>query len=267
MDSVYQKYKFAKERITHYKEKMEKLKKYTQTQMINNKKVKKKEFKHIFRNAEKFKKMYKLFNYCQDQLMETTNKMNLMKVDHAVHVLSMVVLTDITPSLIMYQPYAYLRSLSRELLQKEDEEFNKEFFNDVLVKENFTAMKTEKDEPIFKWVEQHVPLKEQDKKDISKKVNKGLDKDMAKIEDFLKKNLAELEMNRNTLNTHFDRFGDDFRQKLGEPGNIILNWDQQQNPAIQDAGNGPLPIQLEPMRVGRGGNDLVEPHSGKSQFN
>ena len=246
---------------------MEKLKKYTQTQMINNKKVKKKEFKHIIRKAEKIKKNYKLFNYCQDQLMETTNKMNLMKVDHAVHVLSMVVLTDITPSLIMYQPYAYLRSLSRELLQKEDEEFNKEFFNDVLVKENFTAMKTEKDEPIFKWVEQHVPLKEQDKKDISKKVNKGLDKDMAKIEDFLKKNLAELEMNRNTLNTHFDRFGDDFRQKLGEPGNIILNWDQQQNPAIQDAGNRPLPIQLEPMRVGRGGNDLVEPHSGKSQFN
>jgi hypothetical protein len=187
--------------------------------------------------------------------------MNLLKIDQAIHVLSLVILADITPTLAMFRPYTYLKDLSREFQKKEDEEFNKEFFSDVLVKDNFNLMETEKHNPIFKWVEQHVPLEETQKKDISTKINSGSQKEMLKIQKYLEKNLADLKMNRDTLNTHFQEFEQGFKKKLGDSSNMIMFNDAQEGRALEDVARDPMGraegLDLLPQEEG-----IIEPNSG-----
>jgi hypothetical protein len=228
LDSYYEDYRFWKKRITHYKDKLTKLQNDYNKKLINNKKIKKKELKLIYRNSEKLKNVYKMFEFYRTKLVQTTNKMNLMKINLANQILQLILYSEMIPVLMMFKDYSQLTDLKSVFSVEEQEDFNKEFFNDVLVTENFSAMETEKDNPIFQWVNQYIALSDSEKNDIRKKLDYKSQDKIKEISNKIEKNFVLFESCKTMMGNEFREFEVRVTNHFNESKNMIMYFGEQQ---------------------------------------
>ena len=234
LDSYYEDYRHWKKRISHYKDKLSKLQNDYNKKLINNKKIKKKELKLIYRNAEKLRNVYKMFEFYRAKLVQTTNKMNLMKINLSNQLLQLILYSEMIPVLLMFKDYSQLTDLKSVFACEEQEDFNKEFFNDVLVTENFSAMETEKDNPIFQWVDQYIALSESEKNDIRKKLDYKSQDKIKEVTNQIQKNFILFDSCKTMMGNEFKEFETRVISHFDESKNMIMYFGDQQNSMRRD---------------------------------
>lgn len=223
-----------------------------QQKVINNRKVRKREFKALFRNAQKLRGAYRAFEFFRGALVSATNRMNLAKVRLANQVLALAVYADALPVLASAERYARLSRVAGALAGPEDEGFNREFFCDALVPENFRALDSEEHNPIFAWVEQYAPLEAKERESLVRALGSGPKERMARVAGDLERRFEVLESCAALLGKDFRdfeaRFESSFRvAPISEGGFPRL---------------APALVQGDMLGLEASGARLVDPNSG-----
>lgn len=220
-----------------------------------------KEFRTIFRNAQKLKQVYRLFEFYRETLLRATNRMNLAKVHLANQILKLLVYAEIFPALSMTARYSRLTDLASVFARDEDQDFNREFFGDALVPDNFRALRTEHDNPIFAWVDQYVPLSPEDKQQICRKHDLKSQAEMQRVRRHVDKRLAHFDQAGSTLNADFGHFESRLAQQLQGPTNML----EALGPDAQTRGDfNALPARAGLLHLSAQNEQIIEPNSGST---
>lgn len=179
-------YAKSEKKLNHYKSKLPKLKKAIEKKRINNKDIKPKEYKKIIRNEKKLRDSYNLFNHFKRKLILTTNTMNLLKINLSNEITKLFVYSEIIPTFLMAKKYQWLGDLENVFAEEENQDFNKEYFGDVLIEENLEVLEGEHHNSVLLWVDKNIPLSEADKKKTYKKVNLGHHKLIERTDRYIK---------------------------------------------------------------------------------
>lgn len=240
------------------------MQKAVQHKIINNRKVGKKEFRAIFRNAQKLRQVYRLFEFYRETLLRATNRMNLAKVHLANQLLKLLVYADIFPVLSMAARYSRLTDLAQVFSRAEDQDFNREFFGDALVPDNFRALRTEQDNPIFGWVDQYVPLSPQEKQAIQHKHDLKSQAQMQRVRREVDECLGHFSTAGAQLDSDFSGFESKLAQHFQTPKHVLQGFQSQPpNGSPQKLDRHPLPLQTDLLNLSAQNDQIIEPNSGR----
>ena len=125
---------------------------------IKNEHIKNDKLKQIVRNEAKLTDFCSQANFLRKTLVDTTNRMNLRKLKLANALTKLFVHSEIIPCIQIFPHYVGLIDIDAVFAKPENNDFNREFFADILTPEGLGVLDQQEKDSLSLWVADNISL-------------------------------------------------------------------------------------------------------------